>query len=88
MHCMKAGNGPWWNTIGLPWIALLLSMPGCSGSLAEYQPGVDTARCDQATRTDCVSVSEGFISKRLSLEDEVIRLQLDLRSCRRAADRR
>ena len=52
------------------------------------QPGVDTARCDAATRDDCVSVSEGFVWKRLALEDEVIRLQLDLRSCRRAADRR
>lgn len=66
----------------------MLSMPGCNGSLAEIQPGVDTARCDPATRTDCVSVSEGFIWKRLALEDEVIRLQLDLKSCRRAADRR
>jgi len=67
---------------------LLLSMAACSGPLAEIQPGLDTARCDPATRTDCVSVSEGFIWKRLALEDEVIRLQLDLRSCRRAADRR
>lgn len=66
----------------------MLSMLGCSGSLAEVQPGVDTARCDPGVRSDCVSVSEGFVWRRQVLEDDVIRLQLDLRACRRAADRR
>lgn len=88
MRSMNWARWRWLKRIGLPWIALLLSMAACSGPLAEIQPGVDTARCDAATRMDCVSVSEGFVWQRLALEDEVVRLQLDLRSCRRAADRR
>jgi hypothetical protein len=50
-------------------------------------PGFDTSRCDPAVRTDCISVSSGFVDRRLELEDKVIRLQLDLKSCRRALER-
>jgi hypothetical protein len=34
-------------------------------------------------RQDCVSVSAAFVAERLTMEEKVVRLQLELRSCRR-----
>ena len=80
-------NGLAPSTTALLWIVCWLSIAGCRSPLPETLPGFDTSRCDPAVRTDCISVSGGFVDRRLELEDKVIRLQLDLKSCRRALER-
>lgn len=67
--------------IGLLTIACLLSINGCATPRPD-QPGLDTARCDPTTRTDCVTVSEAFLANRLGENERITRLQLDLKACR------
>ena len=68
--------------IGLLTIACLLSINGCAKRPPDIQPGLDTARCDPKTRTDCVSVSEAFLANRLGENERITRCQLDLKACR------
>ena len=66
-------------------LVYLLILSGCKSPLPEALPGLDTANCDPATRADCVSVSEAFVAGRLAAEEKIVRLLLDLKSCRRSA---
>ena len=81
---MKPDTKRWQRRIGLLTIACSLSINGCASKPPDAQPGLDTARCDPATRTDCVSVSEAFLKHRLDENERITKLQLDLKSCRQA----
>lgn len=79
---MKPDIKRWPTRIGLLTIACSLSINGCAKPPLE-PAGLDTARCDPKTRTDCVSVSEAFLAGRLDENERITKLQLDLKSCRR-----
>lgn len=68
--------------IGMLWIGLFWLTVSCAGKPPSGNPGLDTAQCDSKVRSDCVSVSEAFVTNRLLDEDTIVRLLLDLDSCR------
>lgn len=84
MSSMKRSNARMLTMTALLSIGSMLSIGGCKSSLPETLPSFDTSRCDPALRTDCVSVSQGFVDRREEIEEALIRRQLDLKACRQA----